>query len=213
MNNLVVGTARRTVQSGDASAELLQAAVAEGLVAIDTETTGLDPHASRLCTIQLHVPRWGTEVVQVQEGAVPSRVITLVTSPEVVKLFHHAVFDLGFLRAEYGVRAAAVKCTKVAAKILWPNQQERQSLAGLSQDLLGVPMEKEQRMSDWTRNDLSPAQVVYAARDAEVLALLLPQLTQLLEAQDLSELAVRCWTHIPLRVELEQRDLGDVFSY
>ncbi|MFC7489424.1 MULTISPECIES: hypothetical protein [unclassified Knoellia] len=213
MNDLTAGTVRRMVQRGDASDDLVHAALAEGLAAVDTETTGLDPSTARLCTIQIHVPGWGTEVVQLRDGSPPSRVIELVTAQQVVKIFHHAVFDLSFLHAEYGVAAASVKCTKVAAKILWPHQKERQSLAALSRDVLGVPMEKEQRMSDWTRSHLSPAQVAYAARDAEVLPLLLPHLTQMLSAADLLNLATRCWTHIPLRVELEQRGLGDVFSY
>ncbi|KQZ88873.1 hypothetical protein ASD62_05715 [Phycicoccus sp. Root563] len=213
MPNLTASQMPRTVRRGDASDELVLAAQAHGMVSIDTETTGLDPRLARLCTIQIHVPDWGTEVIQVESDTAPEHVRLLVESADVTKVFHHAVFDLGFLRAQFGISSSQVRCTKIAAKLLWPGQKRRQSLAGLTEDLLGEPMPKAEQLSDWTRPDLTDAQVTYAARDAEVLPPLLGKLQEELGDRDLLQLASACWLHIPTRVELEAQDFGDVFSY
>ena len=200
-------------QHGDVTLALFHAARQRGMMAIDTETTGLDPRTSTLCTVQSHVPGWGTEIMIVDPVITPTRLLTLVSTDDIVKVFHHAIFDLGFIRHTYQSQARAVACTKVAAKLLWPGMKERQSLKGLAKYLLGIEMDKTQRLSDWSRARLTDAQLQYAATDAEILPPLLEAMTEQLRQRQLLELAEACWQHIPTRVELEERELGDVFTY
>jgi ribonuclease D len=201
------------VEHGDVTLALFHAARQRGMMAVDTETTGLDPRTSTLCTVQSHVPGWGTEITIVDVAVAPARLLMLVCADDIVKIFHHAMFDLRFIRHTYQSQARAVACTKVAAKLLWPGMKERQSLKGLARYLLGTEMDKSQRLSDWSRATLTDAQLRYAATDAQILPALLEAMTAQLRQRQLLELAEACWRHIPTRVELEERELGDVFTY
>jgi ribonuclease D len=123
------------------------------------------------------------------------------------------MFDLGFIRHTYGLQARSVACTKIAAKLLWPDVKERQSLQGLAKYLLDVDLDKRLRLSDWSHAMLTDEQLRYAATDAEILPPLLEAITKHLGQRELFELAQACWEHIPTRVELEERSLVDVFTY
>uniref|UniRef100_A0ABF7PQA7 diDNase n=2 Tax=Rhodococcus ruber TaxID=1830 RepID=A0ABF7PQA7_9NOCA len=201
------------VRDGDLSSSFLAAARQCGRVTIDTETTGLSPKIDGLCTVQLHVPGVGTEIVRVDPTLQPTRLLQVLAAEEIVKGFHHAVFDLGFLRHTFQSKARSVVCSKVAAKILWPHDKDRQSLAGLAHLLLGVVLDKTPRLSDWSQPELTKTQVHYAAVDVEILPPILDELDRLLSERQLRELAVACWHHIPAHVELLEHNLGDVFTY
>lgn len=201
------------VRDGDLSPSLLAAARRCGRVTIDTETTGLDPKIDSLCTVQLHVPGVGTEIVRVDPTLHPTRLLQVLASEEIVKGFHHAVFDLGFLRHTFQAKARSVVCSKVAAKILWPKDKDCQSLAGLARLLLGIVLDKDPRLSDWSQPELTATQIHYAAVDVEILPPVLDELDRLLSERQLRELAAACWQHIPAHVELLELNSGEVFTY
>ena len=90
-----------TITTGDLQPEFLLAAFDARRVAVDIETTGLDWKADRIGTVQVHVPDYGTTIVcKVTDQ--PRRLIELVTSVRVQKVFHHAPFDLRFLAVPLG---------------------------------------------------------------------------------------------------------------
>lgn len=201
-----------TVRDGDLSPEMLAAAIQSGLVACDTETTGLDPVSDSLRVVQVHVPGWGTEVVRVNaEGGDYLR--GLLTNSSVVKIFHHATFDLAFLQKRLGLIAENVACTKVASKLLWPGENARQRLTALARHYLTIELDKSQQLSDWSADVLSDEQVAYAAGDVHYLAALLEELSKDLVKAGLMQLAEKCWSHLPVRAELNNRGYGDVFAY
>ena len=83
-----------------------------------------------------------------------------------MKVFHHAPFDLRFMNHASGYRAASVRCTKVASKLLDPQApNQMHSLQTLAARYLGVHLAKGAvRTSDWSAA-LSAEQVAYAADD------------------------------------------------
>jgi len=81
---------------GDVSADFEGAARDAGVVAWDIETSGLDWRLDRIATCQLHVPNFGTQVIRV-DGRRPDRLRELLVSEHVLKVFHHAPFDLRFM--------------------------------------------------------------------------------------------------------------------
>ena len=89
------------------------------VVAIDTETMGLDPRRDRLCLVQLSGGDGVAHLVQIAQGQSAAPNLTrLLTDPKVLKLFHFGRFDIAALRRAFGVVTAPVWCTKIASRLV-----------------------------------------------------------------------------------------------
>lgn len=201
------------VRRDDISERFAAAAMQCPSVAIDSETTGLDWRHAELSLVQVRVPGLGTEIVQLRPTSQSSNLVRLVGSPATLKIFHHAVFDLGFMYDRWSCDIERVACTKVAAKLLWPDQQDLHSLRSLSQSLLGVQVDKSQQVSDWSLAKLRLEQVKYAAADVRHLHDLYKAVEVLLREAGRLNLAEGCWAHLPYRVRLEHLEIPDPFLY
>jgi ribonuclease D len=201
-----------TSTSADLAVDVAETLSASPLLACDIETTGLDWSSDRIATIQLYAPGQPVAIVRVN-GKVPRHVAQLLEDRRIVKLFHHAMFDLRFVARHWEVKASNVRCTKIAAKLLYPNERERQSLNALVAEHLGVRIDKNPQTSNWMARRLSKRQLQYAANDVVHLPALLDALRTELKKRDLWQLAQRCFDHIPTRVALEVGGFGDVFTY
>jgi ribonuclease D len=190
------------------------------VVAIDTETMGLDPRRDRLCLVQLSAGDGTAHCVQIVppslggRGADCPNLKRLLTDPDVVKLFHFARFDVAILRAALGVECAPVRCTKVAAKLV-RTFTERLGLKDLCRELLGVEISKQQQTSDWGAAELTPEQLAYAASDVLHLHALWAKLEALLRREGRLELAEACFRFLPTRGQLDLMgyDEPDIFAH
>ena len=89
------------------------------LVAIDTETMGLDPRRDRLCVVQLSSGDGNAHLVQISKGQTSApNLERLLTDPNVTKLFHFGRFDVAALQNAFGVVTAPVWCTKIASRLV-----------------------------------------------------------------------------------------------
>ena len=183
-------------------------------VAWDVETTGLDHRTDRLATCQLWSPGVGVTVVQLPSREAPN-LAGLLANPRVEKIFHHALFDLRFMRTNWKTPIRSVKCTKVASKLLSPAlPNEAHSLAQLLAKYLNISIQKGPvRLSDWTTESLSQEQLNYASRDVLYLLDLADRQQEQLAAKGLLDLYEACCRFIPWRVELELLSAPDVFAY
>ena len=185
------------------------------VVAIDTETLGLNPHRDRLCVVQLSPGDGSADVVQIPAGKVASpNLVRLLSDPKKLKLFHFARFDLAVLYKTYGVMAGPGFCTKIASK-LTRTYTDKHGLKDLVRELLGIDLSKQQQSSDWGAAKLTDAQLTYAASDVLHLHALKERLDQMLARENRTALAEACFRFLPTRVEL---DLGgwadtDVFAH
>jgi ribonuclease D len=185
------------------------------VVAIDTETLGLNPHRDRLCVVQLSPGDGSADVVQIPAGKVASpNLVRLLSDPKKLKLFHFARFDLAVLYKTYGVMAGPVFCTKIASK-LTRTYTDKHGLKDLVRELLGIDLSKQQQSSDWGAAKLTDAQLTYAASDVLHLHALKERLDQMLARENRTALAEACFRFLPTRVEL---DLGgwadtDIFAH
>lgn len=185
---------------------------AEGRLAWDIETSGLDWSKESIGTCQL-AGRSRSVIVQL-DGRRPDRLSSLLEDSDVTKIFHHAMFDLRFMSHAWGVAPANIVCTKVASKILQPGvTADAHSLKALLEAKLDVRLSKEQQTSDWLRDRLSAEQIEYAVRDVAYLAPLLSVLLRELEAAGKLHLALASFAYIPTRVWLDLSGTGDVFTY
>jgi ribonuclease D len=174
----------------------------------DIETDGLEWQTKKILLCQVAS---GTNVYLVRiENLAPKNLIHLLENQGVEKVFHHAPFDLKFMVGQWNARPANIACTKIASKILGG---EFHSLKYLLSSHLGVEISKEQRLSDWSIDNMTSAQIEYAANDAVYLVRLLRVLRRQLRQRKLIHLSKACFDFLPTYVALEVRNFKDVFSY
>ena len=173
------------------------------VVAIDTETMGLNPHRDRLCLVQLSAGDGNAHLVQIPRGPIKApRLAALLADPKVLKLFHFGRFDIAVLEHALGVRCEPVYCTKIAAK-LTRTFTDKFGLKDLCKELLGVDLSKQQQTSDWGADTLSEEQLNYAASDVLHLHALRAKLDALLEREGRTELAQAAFRFLPSRARLD----------
>jgi ribonuclease D len=185
------------------------------VVAIDTETLGLNPHRDRLCLVQLSRGDGDADLVRIAKGQTRApNLERLLADPKVLKLFHFARFDIAVMAKTFGVMAAPVYCTKIASK-LTRTYTDRHGLKDLVRELLGVEISKQQQSSDWAAETLSDAQLAYAASDVLHLHALREKLEGMLAREDRSELAAACFSFLPARATLDLAGWPetDIFSH
>jgi ribonuclease D len=184
-------------------------------VAIDTETMGLNPHRDRLCVVQMSNGDGTADVVQVPAAPTDApNLKALLASPNVLKIFHFARFDLAALYNAYGVMPTPVYCTKIASR-LSRTYTDRHGLKDLVREVLNIELSKQQQSSDWGAPALSEAQLAYAASDVLHLHALREKLDAMLAREARTELAKACFEFLPTRAKL---DLGgweaeDIFAH
>lgn len=202
-----------TVMRGDLQPAFVLAAFDARRVAVDIETTGLDWKSDRIGTVQVQVPDFGIAVVRIVNDH-PHRLIELITSARVQKVFHHAPFDLRFMASHWGVRPVNVADTKLASQIIDPYEDHaNHSLAPLVKRHFGVVLDKSFRFTDWLSEDLSTEQLHYAAQDVTYLLPLLDILTKIAVVEGVADLVEASYAYLPVRVATDLRGCGDVFSY
>jgi ribonuclease D len=173
------------------------------VVAIDTETMGLNPYRDRLCLVQLSAGDGNAHLVRIAQGqARAPNLERMLVDPAVEKLFHYGRFDIAVLAHRFGVVARPVWCTKIASKLV-RTFTDRHGLKMLCQDLLGVDISKHQQMSDWGAPALTPAQATYAASDVLHLHQLKAALAEMLAREGRTELAEACFRFLPDRAMLD----------
>ena len=173
------------------------------VVAIDCETMGLNPHRDRLCLIQMSGGDGNVHLVQVEKGQTEApNLCRMLTDPEVLKLFHFGRFDIAAMYHAFGALAAPVYCTKIASKMT-RTYTDRHGLKYLLQDLVGVDISKQQQQSDWGAENLSDAQLDYAASDVLYLHRLKEELDEMLAREGRTQLAQSCFDFLPARARLD----------
>jgi ribonuclease D len=186
-----------------------------GAVAIDTETMGLNHLRDRLCVVQVSGGDGTADVVQIPAGEREApNLMRLLADPAILKIFHFARFDLAALYRTFGIMPAPVYCTKIASR-LSRTYTDKHGLKDLVKELLGIDISKQQQLSDWGSDELTDAQVAYAASDVLHLHALKARLDAMLAREGREDLARACFEFLPNRVRL---DLGgwedeDIFSH
>lgn len=187
----------------------------QGAVAVDTETMGLLPARDRLCVVQLSPGDGSADVVQIPRGATAApNLKTLLADERRMKIFHFARFDLGILFHAFGVMPTPVYCTKIASR-LTRTYTDKHGLKDLTREVLGIDVSKQQQLSDWGADQLSDAQVAYAASDVLHLHALKARLDEMLAREGREHLAEACFRFLPTRVALDLAGWAqeDIFAH
>ncbi|GJL91083.1 ribonuclease D [Hyphococcus sp.] len=185
------------------------------VVAIDSETMGLNPHRDPLCVVQLSSGDGHAHLVQLDRKTYDApNLKALLANPKILKLFHFARFDVAAFKHWLGVETAPVYCTKIASK-LCRTYTDRHGLKDVTRELAGVEISKQQQSSDWGAETLSPAQIDYAASDVLYLHVLREKLEAMLAREGRTALAQACFDFLPYRaaLDLEGWPEVDIFAH
>lgn len=180
-----------------------------GSVAIDTETLGLNPHRDRLCLVQISTGDGSADLVQLGPGGYQAPNLgRLLDDPNILKIFHFARFDVAVLHHYLGAMPQPVYCTKIASR-LTRTYTDRHGLKDLVRELLGIDLSKQQQTSDWGAEELTEAQLAYAASDVLHLHALKTKLDALLAREGRTALAEACFAFLPTRAKLDLEGWAD----
>jgi DNA polymerase-1 len=180
------------------------------VLAIDTETTGLDPRVDHMRLLQLAIPAHPVVVIDLWHIPEADRdLLRAVLAGPALKLFHNATFDLEFLHQVGLPVHGSFFDTMLASQILDAGVHvRRHGLAAVTHHFLGREITKDEQESDWSRSVLTPAQLSYAATDAAILLPLRDAMLLELHAAgllDVLELECAC---LPAVAEMERTGMA-----
>ena len=189
------------------------------IVAIDTETMGLNLQRDRLCLIQLSNGDGNAHLIQISKESLKNKksfinLKKILNNPSSTKLFHFARFDIAVIEKYICKLNGPVYCTKIASK-LSRTFGARHGLADLCKDLLGFELDKQNQTSDWGSKDLNASQLKYAASDVLHLHKIKIKLDSLLKREEKVDIARLCFDFIKTRSKLDLIGFEslDIFSH
>ena len=188
------------------------------VIAVDSETMGLNPHRDRLCVVQLSAGDGDAHLVRIgapdQAAAKAPNLIAQLGDPKRLKLYHFARFDVAVLWRRLGVMAAPIYCTKIASK-LSRTYTDRHGLKDVAREMAGAEISKQQQSSDWGADSLTDAQKAYAADDVLHLHAIKAGLDAMLAREGRTELAQACFDFLPTRAKLDLAgwEETDIFAH
>jgi DNA polymerase I-like protein with 3'-5' exonuclease and polymerase domains len=173
-------------------------------IALDTETTGLDSWVAKLRLVQMCSAEQESEedkIVYVFDMfKISSKPIKTYIESRETLVIHNANFDLQFLYSINCDYKNRVFCTFIAEKVLRAGFKERKiapktkkpyfadiscSLKAVAERRLGLELDKEQQVSDWSADELNEEQIKYSAKDVLVLPLIARQQLEELKEENL----------------------------
>ena len=185
------------------------------LVAIDTETMGLNPYRDRLCLVQISTGDGHAHLIQISpDQKVAPNLCKLLKNQDILKLFHFGRFDIAVLYKRFNVLCKPVYCTKIASKLV-RTFTDRHGLKNLLHELISIDVSKQQQSSDWGNPSLTQAQIDYASSDVIYLHKIREELNIRLKRENREDIAQACFDFLPRRAQLDI--LGwpdtDIFSH
>ena len=140
----------------------------EKVLGIDTETTGLDCHLHKLRLIQIASQNNPTLIIDCFKCDVKLLQPLLLNAS--VKIFHNAKFDIQFLMSKGLEVSQTIFDTQLAHQLVNSGKANiKASLKVIASEYLGIELSKEERLTDWSKEELTEAQLRYSSIDAKIL--------------------------------------------
>jgi ribonuclease D len=210
------------IAQGDLTEEQLDHYLKQKEVAIDTETMGLNPLRDRLCVVQLcdrerravlvQIPPTPGRIAPLSPAVGAPRLKRLLEDQSILKILHFARFDVAAIRHHLGIVMAPIFCTRTASKLV-RTYTDRHGLKDVALELVNVEMDKTSQSTDWSRSDLSPAQLKYATADVTLLHPIMDKLSMMLAREGRKEIADECFRTISLLSQLDLMGYDLLFEH
>lgn len=143
------------------------------ILAVDTETTGLQLFTSKVRLLQIAIEEIKTVLIfdlfKLDEKSIQN-INKLFTNDKKV-ILHNAKFDIPMLwDSAIDITTATIFDTMIASGVIYNGMTHvRHSLKAVTENAFGFEISKEQQASDWSAKQLSKEQIEYAARDVMIL--------------------------------------------
>jgi len=169
----------------------------ESILAIDTETTGLDPLVDKVLLISIGNQKEQFVLDVAQLGEHINSFIKFLDSPKLIKVFHNSKFDYKMIKSNFGVDIQNLKDTYLLDCLLTQGQSSiRHDLSSCLERYLDKDMSKDEQMTfvDMQYGDVfTKAQLEYSANDVKELLPLYGILMSNIRARGMESLAaVEC---------------------
>ena len=175
---------------------------ASNIIALDSETMGLNPKRDKLCLVQISN---GDEVCHLVKidlfSEKPQNLINILKNNKIQKIFHYARFDVAVFKQNFKINIKNIYCTKIASKLV-RTYTDKHGYKDLCSELLGRSISKAEQSSDWG-GELTKEQQKYAATDVLYLHKIKDKLDLMLLREKRSKLAKACFDFIQYRTDLD----------
>ena len=179
------------------------------IVAIDTETMGLNPSRDKLCLVQLSSGNGICYLIKIIDlRKKPKNLLKILKDSKIEKIFHFARFDVAVLKHTYKINIKNIYCTKIASKLA-RTYTDKHGYKDLCRELLNESISKIEQSSDWG-GKLSKDQKKYAASDVLHLHKLKKKLDIILIREKRINIAKACFEFISHRTDLDLYGWQDV---
>lgn len=185
------------------------------IIAIDTETMGLDYKRDPLCLVQISSGNEEVHLIQINRKTFKAdNLKKILEDNDIKKIFQFARFDLAVLNYYLKADINNMYCTKIASKIA-RTYTDKHGLKDLCKELLNIDLSKQMQSSDWGAENLTEQQVNYAASDVLYLHKIKEELDKILIRENRMELAEHCFKFLKHRVTLDLAGWNnqDIFAH
>ena len=175
---------------------------ANNIVALDSETMGLNPKRDKLCLVQISNGDENCHLVKIDLSTKkPLNLINILKNNKIQKIFHYARFDVAVFKHNFKINIKNIYCTKIASKLV-RTYTDKHGYKDLCSELLGKSISKTEQSSDWG-GEITKEQQKYAATDVLYLHKLKDKLDMMLLREKRSKLAKACFDFIQYRTDLD----------
>ncbi len=175
---------------------------ASNIIALDSETMGLNPKRDKLCLVQISNGDGVCHLVKIDlSKEKPNNLIKILKNNKIQKIFHYARFDVAVFKHNFKINIKNIYCTKIASKLV-RTYTDKHGYKDLCGELLGKSISKTEQSSDWG-GELTKEQQKYAATDVLYLHKLKDRLDMMLLREKRSKLAKACFDFIQYRTDLD----------
>ena len=175
---------------------------ATNIIALDSETMGLNPKRDKLCLVQISNGDEVCHLVKIDLSTEkPLNLINILKNNKIQKIFHYARFDVAVFKHNFKINIKNIYCTKIASKLV-RTYTDKHGYKDLCSEFLGKSISKTEQSSDWG-GELTKEQQKYAATDVLYLHKLKDKLDMMLLREKRTKLARACFDFIQYRTDLD----------
>ncbi len=181
---------------------------AANIIALDSETMGLNPKRDKLCLVQISNGDEICHLVKIDlSKEKPLNLIRILKNNKIQKIFHYARFDVAVFKYNFKINIKNIYCTKIASKLV-RTYTDKHGYKDLCSELLGKSISKTEQSSDWG-GELTKDQQKYAATDVLYLHKLKDKLDIMLFREKRNKIAKACFDFIQYRTDLDINGWSD----
>ena len=162
------------------------------IVALDTETTGLNPLEDKILLLQI-----GNEEKQFvfdvyKLGTHIYKVLDWIIDKEVVCVIHNAKYDYGMIKTNFNYSLPEIRCTMIGEQLLNQGRNISASFNSVALKYIGVALDKTQQTTfigmKWGQ-EFTERQLEYAGEDVQHLLPIYKKIQNLLNERGMKELS------------------------